>query len=141
MSELVEFWGKQTIFTQGSVGQAMYIIIKGSARVFISMPGPEEGSAPLEEEQNELPEGHTFGARALETKSNLRSATVRSGDGQNEFLVIEREEYQRIVSLMTQEDIVEKVALLRKCSMFTTMDLIHLRELAKVMEPRVYRCT
>ncbi len=55
------------------------------------------------------------------------------------FAYVCSEEYHRIVALMTQQDVLDKIALLRKTAMFTTMDLFHLREIAKVMEPRTFR--
>jgi CRP-like cAMP-binding protein len=137
MCELVKVWGKTVLFKQGSVGQAFYIILTGSVEVIVS--SVDANGDPVDIHVNSLHEGSSFGERSLESEDSLRTATIVTSDALTELIIISREEYQRIVTVMREGDMMERVQLLRKTQIFSTLELPHLHEIAKVMESKIFR--
>jgi hypothetical protein len=83
--------------------------------------------------------GETFGDRALDSSTSLRTATVVSCNGHTELLVIYKEDYYNIVSVINQKAAMDKIILLRKNPIFKNVDMTILKALAKVMSPRTYQ--
>lgn len=137
MCELVKVWGKTVLFKQGSVGQAFYIILTGSVDVIVS--SVDGNGEPVDIHVNSLHEGASFGERSLESEDSLRTATIVTSDALTELIIISRDEYQRIVTVMREGDMMERVRLLRRTQMFSSLELPHLHEIAKVMESKIFR--
>lgn len=119
--ELVSIWGRTTLFKQNMVGQAFYIILSGTVDVFVNATDAEHGEVRTGAEGtlvNTLVAGSSFGERALDSDTNLRTATVVTCESLTELLVISREDYHSLVSVMVQGEISEKCALLRKTLVF-----------------------
>jgi CRP-like cAMP-binding protein len=137
MCELVRVWGKTVLFKQGSIGQAFYIILTGSVDVVVAHTNDE--GANTEIMVNTLHEGASFGERALESEDLIRTASIVTSESLTELIIISREEYQRIVSVMREGDMMERVRLLRKTQQFSCIELPYLHELAKLMESKIFR--
>lgn len=137
MCELVRVWGKTVLFKQGSIGQAFYIILTGSVDVVVAHVNDDGESTEIL--VNTLHEGASFGERALESEELIRTASIITSESLTELIIISREEYQRIVSVMRESDMVERVRLLRKTQQFSCIELPYLHEVAKLMESRVFR--
>lgn len=138
MCELVNIWGKTTLFKQDSIGQAFYIILSGSVSVIVTTTDAAGNNVDMV--VNTLYEGASFGERALESETSVRTATIVTNEALNELLIISREEYLRIVAIIQQDDLMQRVSLLRRTQVFNMLDLAHLFELAKIMEPKIFRC-
>ena len=137
MCELVRVWGKTVLFKQGSIGQAFYIILSGAVDVVVS--SVDDNGDPVSIHVNTLHEGDSFGERSLESQDSLRTATIITSDALTELIIISREEYQRIVAVMREGDMMERVQLLRRTHIFSSLELPHLHEIAKVMESKIFR--
>ena len=137
MCELVKVWGKTVLFKQGTIGQAFYIILTGSVDVVVS--SVDDNGDPVSIHVNTLHEGDSFGERSLESQDSLRTATIITSDALTELIIISREEYQRIVAVMREGDMMERVQLLRRTHIFSSLELPHLHEIAKVMESKIFR--
>lgn len=137
MCELVRVWGKTVLFKQGSIGQAFYIILTGSVDVIVTHVNDEGESVDIL--VNTLHEGASFGERALESEDLIRTASIITSESLTELIIISREEYQRIVSVMREGDMVDRVRLLRKTQQFSSLELPYLHEVAKLMESKIFR--
>lgn len=125
--ELVSIYGKNTLFKQGSVGQAFYIILSGQVDVLVKNgTETEDSSNPDGILVNTLYAGGSFGERAFEGPENLRAATVITGEGLTELLVISKEDYLSLVSVMVKGEMAFKCAVLRKTLTFKNVDFHHL---------------
>lgn len=124
VSELISIYGRTTLFKQGQVGQAFYIILSGSVDIFvnsIAMEDAHHGTLKTGSDGTlvaSLVSGSSFGERALDSDSNLRTGTVITCDTLTELLVISREDYHTIVAVILQEETAEKVSLLRRTLLF-----------------------
>mmetsp|Transcript_25131 Transcript_25131/g.37034 ORF Transcript_25131/g.37034 Transcript_25131/m.37034 type:complete len:1156 (+) Transcript_25131:136-3603(+) len=137
MCELVKVWGKTVLFKQGSVGQAFYIILTGSVDVIVTSSDVDGESIDIH--VNTLHEGASFGERALEAEDSLRTASIVTSEALTELIIISREEYKRIVAVMRQGDMMERVQLLRKTQIFGGLELPYLHDIAKIMDSKVFR--
>lgn len=126
--ELVSIYGKNTLFKQGSNGQAFYIILSGTVDIYVNttLEDGNERSGLDGQHVNTLVQGSSFGERALESASNSRTATVVTGLGCTELLVICREDYDSLVSVMMHGETAFKCSLLRKTLTFKDVDFTHL---------------
>lgn len=135
------------ITKQGTFGIAFYIILSGVVDIYVNN-SPDKASVfspsasvtsenieSLGERVNQLKEGDVFGDRALESQSSLRMATVVSNDLCH-LIIISKQDYMSLVSIIMQSDILEKVNVLRKTTLFQNVDGNHLREVAKYLLPR-----
>ena len=135
MCELVKVWGKTTLFEQGDQGQAFYIILTGSVEIFVN--GTESNEQIL---VSTLQAGASFGERALEADScGKRSATIVTSDEVTELIIVNRQEFQSIVSVMLEGDMMSRVRLLRATELFAPMELTHLHKIARILTPRTFR--
>lgn len=88
---------------------------------------------------SELNTGETFGERALENEDSLRMASIVSCDGNTELIVISKEDYHNLVYVMMHAETMSRITLLRKTDLFRSIDVGHLKGLAKYMELRKYK--
>jgi hypothetical protein len=88
---------------------------------------------------SELNTGETFGERALENEDSLRMASIVSCDGNTELIVISKEDYHNLVYVMMHAETMSRITLLRKTDLFRSIDVGHLKGLAKYMEQRKYK--
>lgn len=151
VSEVITIWGRTVLFKQGSIGQAFYVILTGSVDIWVSAydakeqlhaRGANNGSngdsdtANLGNKVGTLQMGDIFGERALENADSMRMASIVTCDQQTELLVISREDYHKLVSALMNKQTMQKITCLRKTSIFKNTEMVHLKELAKYMEPR-----
>lgn len=122
VSELISIYGRTTLFKQGQIGQAFYVILSGTVDVYVNNIGGLDESANRTGSEgllvNTLVSGASFGERALDSETCQRTASVITCEGLTELLVISREDYHAIVSIMVQEEMAEKCALLRRTLLF-----------------------
>ena len=152
VAEMVSIWGQQVLFKQGQIGSCFYIILTGNVEVYVNTPeemilmknnenktkngGKTEG---LGHKVSVIPTGGSFGERALENDSSVRMASIVTSDLLTELIVISKEDYLNLIYVMNSVDSMSKITLLRKTLLFRDVDVSHLKELAKYMEPRNYR--
>ena len=138
MCELVKIWGKTTIFEQGDQGQAFYVILTGSVDVIVNET--DDDGLHHSHLVRTLEAGQSFGERALEADSGgKRAATIVTSNELTELIIINREEYQSIVSVMFEGDMTARVRLLRSTELFAPLDLKNLHIVAKVLQPKTFR--
>lgn len=157
VAEILPVWGKSVLFKQGSMGQAFYIILTGSVDIYVSNNSRDghreerskEGGPALVrgigevsiydglgDKVSTLHSGESFGERALENESSQRMASVVTYDDLTELVVLAKEDYHNLVSVMLKKDSMDKILLLRKTSFFHHTDVSHLMHMAKCMEPK-----
>lgn len=88
---------------------------------------------------NQLVSGEIFGERALENDDSLRMASIVTCEGTTELIIISREDYHNLVYVMMHADSMNRLSLLRHTDLFRTVDVMHLKSLARFMEPRKYQ--
>ena len=139
MCELVKVWGKTTLFEQGDKGQAFYIILSGSVNVMVNSTD-SEGHSGLNL-VNTLHAGASFGERALEDDSEAgkRTATIVTADEMTELIIISREEFQSIVSVMLEGDMLDRVRMLRATDIFSPLSFKNLHKIARLLTPKMFR--
>ena len=130
-------WGKTTLFKQGEIGQAFYIVISGHVDVFVNKT--DAAGVVQTIEVATIRAGSSFGEVALENEDNNRTATCVTCDSVTELLVISRNEYKKLIVMVEQKDFTEKVSLLRRTHPFQPMDLNTLAELGQLLEFRSWR--
>ena len=135
--DFVAFWGKNTLFKQGTVGQAFYIVLTGYVDVYVNKTDFHENLVEVHVAQ--IKEGQSFGEKALESSDSLRAATCVTCDSKTELLVISKAEYERLIAIVRQVNFRERVCLLRKTHCFQSAELSNLTALATIMEPRQWR--
>ena len=155
----------ETVFTQGDVGSKFYIIIDGQVAVrvnnaygnaedwraaklrrqkSVSKKGATKSGASKEEPQEgdrvaTLQSGDTFGELALVGKGGeLRQATVKA-ELDCHLLVIEKENYDRMLSDLHRNEMDEKSEFLRKVPIFVDIPESELLKLAHVAQNRRYQ--
>lgn len=152
VAEIVSIWGQQVLFKQGQIGSCFYIILTGNVEVYVNTPEEmiimknnenksKSGSKTdgLGHKVSVIPAGGSFGERALENDSSARMASIVTSDLLTELIVISKEDYINLIYVMNSVDSMAKITLLRKTLLFRDVDVSHLKELAKYMEPRNYR--
>ncbi len=165
VSQAVSIYGETVLFKQGSVGQAFYIVLTGTVEVWVasadeialsnaiaqsalantinnSASKTAEASVPLKHGLGNkvaiLSVGDTFGERALENEDSKRMASICTCESLTDLIVIAREDYYKLVSALTNTTLMNKITLLRKTDIFRNIDAVHLKELARFMEPKRY---
>lgn len=99
-----------------------------------------EGVGPSQVHVNTLEAGESFGERALEADSGgKRAATIITSDELTELIIINREEFQSIVSVMLEGDMMSRVRLLRSTELFAPMELKHLHKIARLLTHKIFR--
>ena len=155
VAETVSVWGRSILFKQGQLGQAFYVILSGTVEVWVNRETGTAASgaaathsrnnrssdltAGLGDKVNELVSGEIFGERALESEDSMRMASIVTCDGNTELIVISREDYHNLVYVMMHSDSMARLSLLRKTELFRSVDVMHLKGLARFMEPRQYQ--
>ena len=145
MAELVVIFGKTILFKQGDIGQAFYVILTGSVSVLVNVAknslidSTSDTTDVKAEFINELYEGQSFGERALESANSTRTATVVSSEKVTELFVISKEIYRKFIGSLRSKVLNDKIALLKRTHCFAQLEEEHLREIARYMEPKVYR--
>ena len=140
VSELISIYGRTTLFKQASIGQAFYVILSGTVDVYVNTVDADSSTKTGSDGLlvNTLVSGASFGERALESKSSQRTASVLTCEGLTELLVIAREDYNTIVTIMMQEELAEKCALLRRTLLFKDVPFPVLREFSRFMESKIF---
>ncbi len=165
VSQAVSIYGETVLFKQGSVGQAFYIVLTGTVEVWVA--SQEEmalqnvmmqqalanttGSSAAKGAQTQNPLKHgigtkvailsvgdTFGERALENEDSKRMASICTCESLTELIVIQREDYYKLVAALTNDELMYKITLLRKTDLFRNVDAIHLENLARYMVRKRY---
>ena len=165
VSQAVSIYGETVLFKQGSVGQAFYIVLTGTVEVWVAS-GEEiavqnaltqnalantTGSSATKgaTAQNPLKHGignkvailsvgDTFGERALENEDSKRMASICTCESLTDLIVIAREDYYKLVSALTNDELMYKITLLRKTDLFRNMDASYLEDLARYMVKKRY---
>ena len=144
---------RKVLFKQGQIGQAFYVILTGTVEVWVrntnsSSPAAavvsplgrgRKVTAGLGVKVSQLVSGETFGERALESEDSTRMASIVTGEGETVMIVIAREDYYNFVYVMMQTDTMCRLSLLRKTELFRSVDVMHLKVLAKFMRPKQYQ--
>eukprot|EP01032_Pedospumella_encystans_P022055 gene22055-25004_t len=153
VAETVSVWGRSILFKQGSIGQAFYVVLTGTVEVWVNNQA-ETTATPLNRIQhkasndvtdglgikvNQLVSGEIFGERALESEDSMRMASIVTCEGNTELIIISREDYHNLVYVMMHADSMNRLTLLRRTDLFRTVDVQHLKSLARFMEPRKYQ--
>lgn len=135
--DFVTLWGKTTLFKQGTIGEAFYIVVSGHVNVLVTKKDSTGGL--LELDVATIYAGSSFGEVALEKTDSRRTATCVTCEASTELLVIGKEDYKKLVVVVQQKDFSEKVSLLRRTHPFQALDISTLAELGKLMEYRSWR--
>jgi len=153
VAETVSVWGRSILFKQGSIGQAFYVVLTGTVEVWVNNQA-ETNNTPMNRIQhkasndvtdglgvkvNQLVSGEIFGERALESEDSMRMASIVTCEGNTELIIISREDYHNLVYVMMHADSMNRLTLLRRTDLFRTVDVQHLKSLARFMEPRKYQ--
>lgn len=153
VAETVSVWGRSILFKQGSIGQAFYVVLTGTVEVWVNNQA-EVTVTPMNRIQhkastdvtdglgvkvNQLVSGEIFGERALESEDSMRMASIVTCEGNTELIIISREDYHNLVYVMMHADSMNRLTLLRRTDLFRTVDVQHLKSLARFMEPRKYQ--
>jgi len=163
VSQAVSIYGETVLFKQGSVGQAFYVVLTGSVEVWVasadevamnqalmySQLAHTTGTAAskgataddnlkhgLGTKVAMLAVGDTFGERALENEDSTRMASICTCESLTDMLVIAREDYHKLVSALTNQELMKKIKILRSTDLFRNIDAVYLKELARYMEPK-----
>eukprot|EP01038_Epipyxis_sp_PR26KG_P005674 gene5674-7832_t len=168
VAETLSLWGRSILFKQGQIGQAFYVILTGNVEVWVDNSNAEGASMDTaaavtstgstnklankgnQKKTNDLTDGlgkmvnllvtgDQFGERALENESSRRMGSIITCDGLTELLIISKEDYHNLVYMMVHAGSMERLSLLRKTEIFRTTNVVHLRGLARFMEPRKYQ--
>jgi CRP-like cAMP-binding protein len=152
VAETVSVWGRSILFKQGSIGQAFYVVLTGTVEVWVNN-SEAPAATPANRVQhkahdvtdglgvkvNQLVSGEIFGERALENEDSMRMASIVTCEGNTELIIISREDYHNLVYVMMHADSMNRLTLLRRTDLFRTVDVQHLKSLARFMEPRKYQ--
>jgi len=165
VSQAVSIYGETVLFKQGSVGQAFYVVLTGSVEVWVASAdemamneaimlsalanttgtSASKGAAQdnslkhgLGTKVAILSVGDTFGERALENEDSMRMASICTCESLTDMLIIAREDYHKLVSALTNQELMKKIHILRSTDLFRNMDAVYLKELARFMEPKRY---
>lgn len=153
VAECISVYGKQILFKQGQLGSAFYVSLSGRVSVWVAdnkkvqQSNDVVPSVSIKRDITDglgkcvtiLPEGTHFGERALENDDSKRMATVVTDEDLTELMIISKEDYNNIISVMLNADNMKKVAVLRKTDLFSDLDVLHLNKLAKFMEAKTYK--
>ena len=154
VAECISIYGKQILFKQGQIGSAFYVSLAGRVSVWVNdkhkeghVHGNDNYSSSVKRDITDglgkcvtiLPEGTHFGERALENVDSKRMATVVSDEDLTELMIISKEDYNNLISVMLSADNMKKVTVLRKTDLFSDLDVLHLNILAKFMEAKTYK--
>lgn len=137
VAEIVNVWGKTALFKQGSVGEAFYVILTGSVDIWVS--NADDDGNVVDTHISSLYEGASFGERALESETNLRQASVWTSDSHTDLLLIGRADFKRVVTEMRKHLTRDKIKLIRSTQLLCNLDLNAISDLAKYLEPKIYR--
>ena len=155
VAECICVYGKQILFKQGQIGSAFYVSLSGKISVWVADPNKDgyvnnsdsSTSVSIKRDITDglgkcvtiLPEGTHFGERALENDDSKRMASVVTDEDLTELIIISKEDYNNLISVMLSVDNMKKVAVLRKTDLFSDLDVMHLNTLAKFMEAKVFK--
>ena len=134
--EVIRTWGTTILFHQGEVGKAFYILFSGTATVNVSSAAG--GGMDTFVQVNTLSEGASFGERAIENEDSVRTATVITGEGLTEILVISRTDYVQLIASMRARELTERLELQRHTHYFAELPTEQLKIITKFMEPRKF---
>jgi CRP-like cAMP-binding protein len=137
VSEIVNVWGKTCLFKQGTVGEAFYVILSGSVDIIVT--NINDDGNPVDTHVGTLNEGESFGERALESETHLRTASIWTSETHTDLLLIGRDDYKRIISILQQDLKKDKIKLIRSTQLLSHLDLSIISDLVRYMEPKVYR--
>jgi CRP-like cAMP-binding protein len=151
VAETIAVESRSILFKQASIGEAFYVVLTGTVEVWVSKASEIVSPTNRVQHKNhevtdglgikvaELVSGEIFGERALENESSMRMASIVTGVGNTELIIISREDYHNLVYVMMHEDSMKKLALLRRTELFGTTDVQHLRSLSRFLVPVMYR--
>jgi len=168
VAETVSIQGHNILFRQGQTGQAFYVILGGEVEVWVdetkgpnavmkssgSITGRSEATALTNTSKNylnlvsdlgkkvaALSTGDVFGEKALENGNiqSERMASIVTCVDYTDLLVIYKEDYHNLVYTIMNSESMDRLSLLRRTEMFRSVDVVHLKVLARFMEPRRYK--
>ena len=144
------------VFNQGDLGNTFYIILSGS--VSVSIKGGADADHPESASKSKsghhsagtkklnpekfskvatLYNGDSFGELALLQEGSVRSATVQA-ETDVEFLVISRDDYNRILGAVSEEQLAVKIKFLHGLPAFAGVPASMIRSAAYVLTTREY---
>lgn len=162
VSETTVIQGHNILFRQRQIGQAFYVVLGGEVEVWVdsasttTRPPPSRSQlaimasmsknylnlvSDLGEKVSTLHVGDVFGERALDPASSnaQRAASIVTCNEFTELLIIHKEDYLSLVYTITNSDSMDRLSLLRRTEMYRAVDVIHLKALARFMEPRKFK--
>ncbi len=162
VAETTVIQGHNILFLQRQIGQAFYVVLGGEVEVWVdtdstaSRPPLSRSQlaimanmsknylnlvSDLGEKVSTLHVGEVFGERALDPASSnsQRAASIVTCNEFTELLIIHKEDYLSLVYTITNTDSMDRLSLLRRTEMFRAVDVVHLKALARFMEPRRYK--
>lgn len=163
VAETVTIQGHNILFRQGQVGQAFYVVLGGEVEVWVDdgqagsptrAPTRNEAAilanmsknylnlvSDLGKKVSTLYPGDIFGERALDaaTSNAERAASIVTCNDMTDLLIIHKEDYLSLVYTIMNSDSMDRLSLLRHTEIFRSVDVVHLKALARYMEPRRYK--
>jgi ABC-type lipoprotein export system ATPase subunit/CRP-like cAMP-binding protein len=127
-----------SIIREGEVGDKFYIILEGTAEVFMNLPGG--GQIRM----GQLESGHYFGEMAL-LGNGIRTATVKAAsNGGIKVAALDNELFSSLIegSKLLRDELTDIVQQRMKANQLKTLSLIHQSDLAEWvegLEPTIYR--
>ncbi|GMI02425.1 hypothetical protein TrVE_jg2890 [Triparma verrucosa] len=116
-------WARQRIMTEGEKGSTFYVILVGS--VFVQVKVAESKNLRT---VAHLHPGDSFGEAAL-INNNPRNATVVSAEP-SELLMIEKEDYERVIKSLHVDALKKKVAFINSIPAFANLPVDIMNDLA-----------
>ncbi|GMI17781.1 hypothetical protein TrLO_g3279 [Triparma laevis f. longispina] len=107
-------WARQRIMTEGEKGSTFYVILVGSVFVQVKVADSKNLKTVAH-----LHSGDSFGEAAL-INNNPRNATVVSAEP-SELLMIEKEDYERVIKSLHVDALKKKVAFINSIPAFASL--------------------
>ena len=130
-----------TVCQQGDVGTSFYIVLTGKVSILIKQQ-EAAGSGDEEEEEDvevgQLSAGDSFGELALMEEGSTRAATIKTVMP-TEFLVVTKEDYDRILKSLKSDELEEKVEFLKNVHLFRDVGDKELQSIAYVLHSKTYQ--
>ena len=122
----------KTVFNQGDVGTAWYIILRGKVSVWVK----QEEAAQNRINVANLKSGQGFGDLAL-INDKARGATILTTTN-CDLVSVEKSDYLRIIKFIHEKEMKEKVYFLRKVPLLNLWNSAQLTQLAQLMTWKTY---
>ncbi|KAI8896224.1 hypothetical protein BC833DRAFT_598314 [Globomyces pollinis-pini] len=117
------------LFRQGDPGDKWYVILEGTISISIKKPG-YVGPPPIPQiAVASMKDGDKFGDLAL-LNDLLRSTSVTISSGHCTFITLDKLPFVRLMGPANKHEISEKISILKKVYLFSTMDRKTLKQVA-----------